>query len=509
MTKNKTLLGLLLLIIIIASFLRLYNITLLPPGLYPDEAMNGNNALEALSPNGNFKIFYPENNGREGLFIDIQAISIAIFGNTPWALRGVSAIFGILTVLGVYFLTRELFDEQPNTDNRQPTTNLKTSEIIALLSSFLIATSFWHINFSRIGFRAITAPFYLTFALYFLLKAWRNKSYKWMALAGFVFGLGLHSYIAYRATPIIALIIFIYWFFKFKAERIALIKRFVIFVISAVISASPLLYYFVKNPQDFFGRTSQISVFSSLTPLKDLTLNILKTVGMFNFVGDQNWRHNFAGRPELFWPVGIMFIVGIVIGIYYLFKKKDTNEKTFISGERLPFIILFSWMVIASLPIVISNEGLPHSLRAIIMIPPVFILAGFGGVWIYQWATKYEIFTKIRKVLIPLLILLLFTEAYYTYFINWGMNQNTPGAFAQNYVDIGKVLNSQELKDYHKYVVVKAGGALVRGIPMPSQTVMYITDTFTPEKQNKKDMHYVLSEDLIPKNTKNYIVFIE
>ena len=117
---------LLISILIIAAFFRLYNLKEFPPGLYPDEAMNGNNALEALSSGhilkslmtfGNsgegFKVFYPENNGREGLFINIQAISVAIFGNFPWALRLVSAIFGILTVLGVYFLAKELFRENP------------------------------------------------------------------------------------------------------------------------------------------------------------------------------------------------------------------------------------------------------------------------------------------------------------------------------------------------------------------------------------------------------------
>ncbi|PIY59526.1 hypothetical protein COY96_01340, partial [Candidatus Wolfebacteria bacterium CG_4_10_14_0_8_um_filter_37_11] len=57
---------LLILIVIIAAFLRLYNIIPpvggLPPGLYPDEAMNGNNALEAISTR-DYKVFYPENNG--------------------------------------------------------------------------------------------------------------------------------------------------------------------------------------------------------------------------------------------------------------------------------------------------------------------------------------------------------------------------------------------------------------------------------------------------------------
>ncbi len=95
-------------IMALAVFFRLWQINSIPPGLYPDEAMNGNNALEAIHT-GDYKVFYPENNGREGLFINIQALSIKIFGNEPWALRLVSALFGILTVLGVFFLARELF----------------------------------------------------------------------------------------------------------------------------------------------------------------------------------------------------------------------------------------------------------------------------------------------------------------------------------------------------------------------------------------------------------------
>jgi len=106
---------LLAVILIIASFFRLYQINQTPPGLYPDEAMNGNNALQALRtapPAGGFKVFYPENAGREGLFINIQAFFLNLFKvNEPWVLRLPSAIFGVLTVLGVYFLTKELFGE--------------------------------------------------------------------------------------------------------------------------------------------------------------------------------------------------------------------------------------------------------------------------------------------------------------------------------------------------------------------------------------------------------------
>ena len=148
----------LLLVVIIATFLRLYQLDAAPPGLYPDEAMNGNNALEALRT-GEWRTYYPENNGREGLFINIQAIFLLAFGqNEPWVLRLPSALFGILTVLGLYFLAKELWGVR-----------------VGLLASFLLATSFWHIIFSRIGFRAIMAPLLAVWGFYFFLKAVRMR----------------------------------------------------------------------------------------------------------------------------------------------------------------------------------------------------------------------------------------------------------------------------------------------------------------------------------------------
>ena len=89
-------------ILIIAGFLRLYDITNLPPGFYPDEAMYANNGVEAWET-GNFKVFYPENFGREGLWPNIIGFFYSQMGHEPWVPRSLAAIFGILTVLGGYF----------------------------------------------------------------------------------------------------------------------------------------------------------------------------------------------------------------------------------------------------------------------------------------------------------------------------------------------------------------------------------------------------------------------
>lgn len=475
---------LLLFVIILAGFLRLWDISGIPPGLYPDEAMNGNNALEALATD-DWKIFYPENNGREGLFINIQSVSLALFGSEPWALRLPSAIFGILTVLGIYFLTRELFRKS------------EYSSAIALLAAFLLATSFWHINFSRIGFRAIMAPAFLTWGVYLLLL-YLNKIAKAVSklkiqnllflplLAGAVYGLGFHSYIAYRATPFLILFILIAYWLKDKDEviRKKILLSIFSFLFSSIIIFLPLGIHFLNNPADFLGRTTQISVFASEEPLKHLALNTAKTLGMFNFAGDYNWRHNLAGQPQLFWPVGVMFLIGILIAVKSLMR----NSKFEIQDSSLA--ILFVWLGVAALPVVISNEGLPHALRAVIMIPPVFILAGVGGVWIYQFLSK-KINRRLLKTGTALLLAIFIAQAYHAYFIRWAKNPNVSDAFAKNYVEIGRELDKLPLEQ-PKYVIVNAGGIDVRGLPMPTQTVMFITDTFTPAKQKQKNIYYLL-----------------
>ena len=92
----------LLLIIALAAFFRMWQLDKIPPGLYHDEAINGNEALFAPG-----KVFYPENNGREGLFINLISLSFLIFKPSIWSLRLVSAVIGILTVLGLYLLTMQ------------------------------------------------------------------------------------------------------------------------------------------------------------------------------------------------------------------------------------------------------------------------------------------------------------------------------------------------------------------------------------------------------------------
>jgi hypothetical protein len=241
-----------------------------------------------------------------------------------------------------------------------------------------------------------------------------------------------------------------------------------------------------------------------------------KTLGMFNFVGDHNWRHNLSGSPILLWPVGVLFVVGFLRSWLKLFKRAKTHGHL-----STVHILLLSWFFIGLIPVILSNEGLPHALRAILIAPVVFIWAGEGLWWAidkigdfyrtkdvhdYNLRGKWMRESSFVAVLALIMLLGALTIAEYDkYFNKWAKNPNTAMAFNQNYVEIGRQLNAMPRK-IKKYVLVNAGGVLVnvldpsdptgrtRGIPMSAQTVMFITDTWTPEKQIAKRIFYLTEE---------------
>ena len=516
-------------VMIIAAFFRFWQITETPPGLYPDEAMNGTNAQEAIRT-GDYKIFYPENNGREGMFMNIQSLSLRAFGNEPWALRIVSAIFGLLTVLGIYFLTRELF---------------QNSETTALLSAFFLATSYWHINFSRIGFRAITVPFLLVWAFYFLYRMIRalreggdksNLPELFALLGGVFFGAGFHTYIAYRVSPLLLLPPFLRGFVLYRKN---LLKKcfpctFILFLFAAFITALPIGYYFLQNPQDFLGRTSQVSVFASENPLWDLVRNTGLTIGMFFWHGDFNWRHNLSGEPQLWWPVGVFFIIGLVVIIKRIFTANEWGgsnivtrfiKNLFLTSEGF----LLIWLKLLAIPVVITNEGLPHALRAIGMIPPIMIITALGCAWVFKAIKSFVIRNKERypshegqvvrigrelSIFMVIILILVAHNTFSSYFLLWASNPNTHDAFTSTYTDIGRHLRTLP-DEASKYVIVNAGGVDVRGLPMPAQPVMFMMGEGIASRNvpTPKHVTYILPEDVerivLSPNGPTYIAMLD
>jgi len=506
----------LLIIIAIACFLRLWQLDLTPPGLYPDEAMNANDALDSIQ-NKDFKFFYPENNGREGIFIWIIALSFTVFGPSIWSLKLVSAIFGILTVLGVYLLTKEIlsqpikngplpFDIQKKLRKKDKGFNF--AQCIALLSSFFLAVSFWHINFSRIGFRAIMVPFCLVFGFYFLLKGFRKWKLFDFILAGFFWGLGFHTYISFRMSVLILGLFLVLKFIEYIKEtkpkyswKWLWNKMYIkgqwwkvdLFILTIFLVGLPLGIYFLQNPADFTGRAAGVSIFNIQNPIYGLGKSIIVHLQMFNFYGDGNWRHNFSGSSQLLWIVGIFFLIGLFLFIKsIIISLKNKNHPLFIIHS-----LLLSWFLVMLLPGFLSAEGIPHALRVIGVIPVAYIFSGIGAYWLF---IKIKPLYKGKKqliilyLLISILLLTIVYAQFNKYFFQWAKTPELKGAFSQNYVKIGDYLNSLP-DNINKYVIVNQSGVEVPypdGVPVPAQTSIFIERTIN----NQPRATYLKPEDI-------------
>jgi hypothetical protein len=189
---------LLLAIVLIAAFLRFYRIDSLPPGDGYDPAFYGVDALRILD--GEFPIFLPSNIGREVMFSYIVAGCVAIFGIGPHAIHIASAIVGVVTVPATYAVAESLF---ANARARL----LRTYG--GLVSAAALATSFWHLHWSRYGVRAILVPLFAALTITAMVRGFHTTKRWRFILAGLMLGLSFYTYQSARTLPALVVIGFV------------------------------------------------------------------------------------------------------------------------------------------------------------------------------------------------------------------------------------------------------------------------------------------------------------
>lgn len=427
--KTKTIV-LLVLILAAGLLIRIVNISHTPPGVYPDEAVNGLDALNALT-HGKWQWFYEANNGREGLFMNLIALCFKFLGVSVLSLKLPSIIFGTLTILGTYLLGKELFNRR-----------------VGLISSFLVATAFWAINFSRISFRANTLPTILVFSFYFLWKGLRTRKWLDFALGGLIFGLGLHTYIAFRIAPAILVVVLATLIVNRRGFLKEYWKHIAVFSVFTLLAAAPMLYTFYQHPEYIQSRTSEISVLNPEVNQGHLFLALGRSVGLslvkYNIWGDQNWRHNYPPYAILDPVTGIAFTFGF---IYVLLRCLHLWSLRFLRNERHPrletYTFLLAWFFIMLVPEFLTVEGNPHALRSIGTLPAVFLLSALTFEF-FLWKSYHHsrFFQKMTFSIITVILLFIgvFNTVKYHFF--WANQKKTAESFDQNLMDASRYLDT-------------------------------------------------------------------
>ncbi|MGO8672045.1 MAG: ArnT family glycosyltransferase [Capsulimonadaceae bacterium] len=433
-------------ITLVGLFFRAFRLQSVPPGLFFDEGMYGVDAVQAMRT-GHYAVFYPANFGREGLYINLQCISLALFHlHAPWVLRLQSVVDGTLTLPGVFLLSLEIARLR---QERHPT-------LFAALASGFLALCFWHVALSRIGFSAIGAPLAFVWSSFLLLRALRTGSIPWSIAAGFVFGLGFHTYLAFRVAPLTLLPLIRP---MIQANRRAATAAF---VLTALATAAPIAIYLLTHPTQASARTSALTLLQSRDPWLELVYNSLLSVTMFYYHGDGNWRHNIGGAPELWLPIAILFALGILSAV---------RNRNAINGW------LLVWLGSGLLPMILvrTEEGVPHALRAILVVPAATILAAAGATMLFEFfETKGPRIERVAACGLALLLAGYAVTTYHDYFLYYAHQRHTRNAFYVRELHDQAVALNRLPSSTIKYVVIHhwSGGG-VRQMPPEGQSFLF------------------------------------
>ena len=339
-------------IVALAAALRTFALGRTPPGLYHDEAFNGLDALEVLA--GQRPIYFAANHGREPLFIYLIAVTVALLGRTPGALRLAAVICGTLTIPATYLVARSWFDRR-----------------VGLLSAAILATTLWHIHLSRVGFRAVTLPLVTAVALWLGARAYRSRRWRDWLSAGLVYGLCYYAYLPIRLTPIALAIFAVYLAATGNWDR--LWPGAVWFAAGTLLTLTPLAVYALEHWDIVMGRPGNVWVFNPLVsggdPWGTLGRQLLSTLGMFFVRGDSIPRHNLPGRPVFDLLMGLAMIGGIARSARPLWAPQARRK------PAIGFALI--WIALMLVPTWLSEDA-PHFLRAAGALPLLVIFPALG-----------------------------------------------------------------------------------------------------------------------------------
>lgn len=221
------------------ALLRFTYLGKIPRLINGDEGWTGMAALKQFPAAGTiynnpFSAF--EGFGR--LHLNIISIFITVFGRNPFALRLFPAIGGTLAIPATYLFARYLLGKRT-----------------ALVAAFLLAVSHAHIHFSRTAAVAyIHSTWLIPLELYFLITGLIKNQRQRFIIAGILLGFHFHFY--FTAQIVLAFLagFFLVGYFLYRQRIRKNFANLIIFLLTTFITAMPLLFWILNNPDEAGAR---------------------------------------------------------------------------------------------------------------------------------------------------------------------------------------------------------------------------------------------------------------
>ncbi|MDP2663270.1 MAG: glycosyltransferase family 39 protein [Dehalococcoidia bacterium] len=282
--------------------------------------------------------------GQEPLFGYLTTLSFLLLGPSSFAMRVVAPVIGLLTVAVTYVLGRDLLGSRAG-----------------LISALLIAVSYWHVHESHTSFRAITLPLMAGLTLWLLWRALKAKRVAGFVLAGLSGAATMYTYQSSRVFPVLLAVVLLYLWAC--GGRTLPWRRVGVFAGVMFALTLPLGWYYLGHADLFFARVDQVGAGTTM----GLGESVTNALGMFSYRGDITWKFNLPGKPVFdVWISGFLYL-GVLVSLW--------------RWKQPVYGLLLLWVAVMILPTALSTES-PHFLRALGIMPAVYILPAVGVLWL-------------------------------------------------------------------------------------------------------------------------------
>ena len=260
------------------------------------------------------------------------------------------ALLGIATIFFVWFVGREWFGEK-----------------VALIAAFLYTIAPTVIIYSRSSWNPNIMPFFSLLCIYGLWKIWQKYEWKWLVITAVSFAFTLQShYLGLILIPMLGT----FWLFTFlKNRKTNKTKPFMRYTLYAV-----LLFAFLMSPLVIFDARHDWRNFSSMNKFfteRQTTVSARPWTGLpkvVPIIQEINTRL-LAGHDE---EVGKWLTVGIFTATFWLFtiRWRDIKKK-----ERQALILIGAWLAFSVIGLSIYKQHIYDHYYGF-FFPAPFLLVG-------------------------------------------------------------------------------------------------------------------------------------
>ena len=346
--------------------MRTYAFGDIPPGLNQDEASIGYDAYATLhygvDRNGfHFPVHFKTwGAGQNALHGYLSMPFILLFGLSSFSVRFVDMVFGVLALFIFYLFVKEI-----------------SGKNTALVATFLLAISPWHIMLSRWGLETNVFPPIFLLGNFFLIRSLKKNGY--LPFSFFLFAICLYTNCtAFFIVPLFILAASSYLIYH---KKIKLKWMLLSFLVLLIFSLPAFLFIIVNNYQLGSIETPFLSIPQLTAPRWKTTSTIFSDqilekypfhfMVFTNFIINQNDGHISMDIP----PYGFIYPLSLpfaLLGLIILFK--DWNLRMF---NKCAFVIF--WFLLS---IVLAGLIFAIGYRINIIFFPLIFFTAVGIIYI-------------------------------------------------------------------------------------------------------------------------------